>query len=192
MSDYFSRLTKPISEQEKLDILMHNIRPCYANVLAVNPDSINSVEKLRTLCRNYESVQSLTSQYKEPPRATSNTLAPDLAFNNKQNINHNKNNSFNKPYNYKFNYSKNFYQSKPGNTSTSQTKPVNAVDQISRPVPFLCPRCRTNEHSLRQCNKERFPICFKCGKRGVKFPNCTDCQPVDKTNDSPTNNKSKN
>ncbi|XP_026737713.1 uncharacterized protein LOC113500956 [Trichoplusia ni] len=55
MEGMFSRLSKPMSEVDKLDIILHNIRPCYANILATSPD-ITSVNHLRTLCRNFERV----------------------------------------------------------------------------------------------------------------------------------------
>ncbi|KAL0870233.1 hypothetical protein ABMA27_005266 [Loxostege sticticalis] len=47
MTELFSRLTNKISEQEKLSILMHNIRPCYASVLASNTSSIDTIENLK-------------------------------------------------------------------------------------------------------------------------------------------------
>ncbi|CAH2095716.1 unnamed protein product [Euphydryas editha] len=113
MSELFSRLTKTISEQEKLDILLHNIRPCYSGVLASNSSSITTIDNLRTLCRNFEKIKCLTSQFKEPPRISSVTLAPDLAYSKSSDYNFNKanyylNNKYNnnsKNYNYnKFNY----------------------------------------------------------------------------------------
>lgn len=81
MSELFARLSKPISEAEKLEIILHNIRPCYANVLASHGSSIESIETLRALTRNYERIQALSSQFREPPRVTTDTLAPDFAFN---------------------------------------------------------------------------------------------------------------
>ncbi|XP_045783770.1 uncharacterized protein LOC123879961 isoform X2 [Maniola jurtina] len=189
MADYFSRLIKPLSEQDKLEILLHNIRPCYANVLAANPDSLNSVEKLRTLCLNYESVHGMTAQYRDPPRVTPNTLAPDLAFEPKSNQNSNKHFNTHKPFGSKFNhnYTKKYYTTK--NENNTQPKSVNAVAEVSKPTRLSCPRCRTNDHTLSQCKMERFPICFKCGKQGVKFPDCTDCLAIGKSN---SKNKSKN
>ncbi|CAH2219366.1 jg1518, partial [Pararge aegeria aegeria] len=79
MSGLFSRLTKQLSEDDKLEIILHNIRPCYANALS-SVSEIKSIDELRTLCRNYENIQSRLFQFKEPPKATSETLAPDLAY----------------------------------------------------------------------------------------------------------------
>lgn len=219
MSELFARLTKPISELEKLDILMHNIRPCYANVLASNSTGIDSIDTLRTLCRNYEKVQCLTSQFREPPKATPNTLAPDLAFVPESVVNY-KSNYCNKTYNYgKSNYyskpnlySNNKYNNYPNfnlnKSSSMSNKNVDASyrDRNSNAVPppparaqvasltteptstgvsrvsmnAYCPRCRTDDHSLRQCKQERFPICFKCGTKDVTYPRCSKCNPQSK------------
>ncbi|XP_069365329.1 uncharacterized protein [Maniola hyperantus] len=189
MANYFSRLIKPLPEQDKLDILLHNIRPCYASVLAANADNINSVEKLRTLCTNYESIEGLTAKNRDPPRVTPNTLAPDLAFVPKFNQNSNKNFNTHKSFGSKYNhnYTKKYYTTK--NENTTQTKSVNSIAEVSKPARLLCPRCRTNDHTLSQCKMERFPICFKCGKKGVKFPDCVDCLAIEKSNPK---NKSKN
>lgn len=191
MAELFSRLTVTISEQEKLSILMHNIRPCYASVLASNTTSINTIENLKMICKNFEKIQSLTSQFKEPPRVSSDTLAPDLAFSkfseqsssrptfhNKFNYNYNnpkhiKNQTYSNK-NYNRNTTHNNYTTKQSNNN------ISAIDTSKSNVntgKFYCPRCRTPAHSLRQCTADRYPICFKCGTKNVIYPNCTKCNP---------------
>lgn len=50
MHGMFCRLNKPISEEAQLEILLHNIRPCYANTLAAAPaSSIKTIENLRSV-----------------------------------------------------------------------------------------------------------------------------------------------
>lgn len=165
MSGMFSRLSEKLSEEKKLQILLHNIRPCYADTLAANPD-IKTIESLRTKCRNYEIFQSRRSQFHEPPKATSETLAPEFAY-TKSNCSYIKS-QYVKTYN-------NF------NTPNScQNVRVNAVASNSSPKLLFCPRCRTNDHSLKMCQEPRAPICFKCGKKDVIFPNCPDCSPNQK------------
>lgn len=175
MSELFLRLSKPISEQEKLDILLHNIRPCYAAVLASCVTGIESIATLRKLCMNYEKIQCFSSQFHEPPRPSSTTLAPDLAYARSEP----------KPYYQKNNYY--FNKSYPNQASTSNYKPnnnvrVSAVEAkpTSTNKPIFCPRCRNNEHTLRQCKQDRYPVCFKCGLKDVIYPNCPKCQTNDK------------
>lgn len=174
MSEMFSRLSKQISEQEKLEIFLHNIRPCYATVLASCATGINSIAMLRKLCINYEKIQCCSSQFHEPPRVSSGTLAPDLAYSRPEpKAFYNKNNYyFNKPYSYNQSNTTRNYKS-----NNSNNVPVSAVEEGKNKNAIFCPRCRTNEHSLRQCQQNRYPICFKCGLKDCIYPNCPKCQP---------------
>lgn len=173
MTELFSRLTKKISEQEKLDILIHNIRPCYASVLASKTSSINTMESLKTLCRNFEKIQSLTSQFREPPRVTSDTLAPDLSFCKSSEQSTNKTNYYNK---HRYNNNPKYFTNKP--THKSDVAAISTSDSKTKQI--YCPRCRSTEHSLNKCKADRFLICFKCGTKDVKYPNCPKCQPKSK------------
>lgn len=66
MHGMFSQLDKSMSEDDKLEIILHNIRPCYTSTLA-SATEINNVNQLKTLCRNYENFQSRMAQFHEPP-----------------------------------------------------------------------------------------------------------------------------
>lgn len=196
MSELFARLSKPISEAEKLEIILHNIRPCYANVLASHGTTIESIDTLRSLARNYERVQALSAQFREPPKVTTDTLAPDLAFTKTteysqykkypyQNNYAHKNNSNHHNQPTSSNHWQNRYTSnKPTNQTTrnSYSVPVAAInDKVqSSDGKRYCPRCRNDSHSLSRCNQERFLICFKCGKKDVKYPDCTNCNPTNR------------
>ncbi|KAI8422933.1 hypothetical protein MSG28_014036 [Choristoneura fumiferana] len=80
MHGMFSRLTVPFTEEEQLEIVLHNIRPCFATVIAT-AEKIDNLNTLRKLCHNYEVVHARMSQFREPPRANSDTLAPEFAYN---------------------------------------------------------------------------------------------------------------
>lgn len=150
MHGMFSRLQKSISKEDKLEILLHNIRPCYASTLASS--NITSIDDLKRICRKYEIIQSRLVQFREPPGITANTIAPEFAYNyNSQ--------SENSP-SAKLTYNNNSLKL-PNTISTNK----------------YCPRCRCNSHSLKECSKARFIICFKCGKNGVRFPDCPICNP---------------
>lgn len=189
MSELFSRLSKPMSEEEKLEILLHNIRPCYATILVSHGDSITSIETLRSLCRNYERIQALSAQFREPPRVTTETLAPDLAFTKTQETSNSKPYYYNKNSNANYNSANNSkpYYNKSANiqTATGQTSAarttiaaINASSQGHKKL--YCPRCRNDSHNLRQCKQEHFLICFKCGKKDTKYPDCTNCNSTTK------------
>lgn len=55
MAGLFSRLSKILSNDDKLEILLHNIRPCHASTLA-SVTEISDIDTLRCLCRNYENI----------------------------------------------------------------------------------------------------------------------------------------
>lgn len=194
MSGLFSRLSKILPEEDRLEIILHNIRPCYASILASVP-AITDIATLRTLCRNYENIQARLADFREPPRRTSDTLAPEFAY---AGTSSNKNISY-KSYNYGNNNSNEYnnannstnYNNKPytkGNTNYNNksyvnTKQIHAIEAL--PVKTLyCPRCRCNTHNLRQCNANKDIIfCFVCGQQGVKAPQCPNCK------DRPTTSK---
>lgn len=170
MSGMFSQLSKPLTEQEKLDIILHNIRPSYATVLTSSPD-FKDIESLRILCKNFESVQSRLSQFHEPPRVSSHTMAPDYAYAHCSTYAEKSVNP--KPGYFHFQHNKASPQP-TGSFKPAQgnPRPVNSVREKRR----FCPRCRVDTHGLRNCTAERRIVCFRCGRPDVKFHDCPDCQ----------------
>ncbi|KAF9409379.1 hypothetical protein HW555_011244 [Spodoptera exigua] len=175
ISGMFSRLSRSLVEEDKLEIILHNIRPCYASTLA-SASQITSIDQLRMICRNYENVQSRMAQFREPSAATSDTLAPEFAYKqrtdlaSKQNYNNNHKLEFNKT---------NSNNSKQNFNNNVNEKYLHALNTDSAPggkLPY-CPRCRNNSHSLRDCQNKEI-MCFKCGQKGVKKPDCPNCNKV--------------
>lgn len=161
MQGMFSRLTKVVSDEDKLEILLHNIRPCYASVLAMATESI-TIDSLRTMCRNYEAVQARLSHFSEPPKATADTLAPEFSYRGSSNTNTNK-------------------QPNQGSSGRSSDKhQVSALSTQPKPKPKpkskpMCLRCRDTSHILKDCRADRTLVCFKCGLKGYTSRNCPKC-----------------
>lgn len=179
MSGLFSRLARTLTDDDKLEIILHNIRPCYASTLA-SANEIKSLDSLQALCRNYETIQARLANFHEPSAATPNTLAPEFAYNgnksrfgnkiipNKQNLNPNNYSKFNNKNNN--NYSNNY----TNKTNSNQTH--HYVHAVEAPKARYCPRCRVNTHNFRQCTESKDIIfCFKCGRPDTKTPQCPDC-----------------
>ncbi|XP_047037368.1 uncharacterized protein LOC124642771 [Helicoverpa zea] len=191
MRGMFSRLGKPLPEEDQLEILLHNIRPCYASTLASSAN-ITDIDSLQNICRNYENIQSRLKRFREPPKVSADTVAPEFAYtkqattsnsnNNYKNykqLSHNFNTNYSKNYsnNYNNHYNKYKTTSNPAqqenhNLHVNEMAPAND-DNNKKNV--YCPRCRSQTHSLGSCQKPRFLICFKCGRKGVKFPDCPNC-----------------
>lgn len=163
MSGLFSRLSKSLSNEDKLEILLHNIRPCYASTLA-SAANIDSIDALRSLCRNYENIQARLAGFREPPKVTSETMAPEFAYSG---------HSPQRPSSYNINSDKNNNNNSKGISNSN--KNVHAMSTTPK-APY-CPRCRNNTHNLRQCkaNKDKI-LCFVCGHEGVKTPQCPTCK----------------
>lgn len=77
MTGYFKRLSTPISEKEKLKIILRNISPFYQNHLALV--EVNSIGNLRELCRRLEDRKQAVENF-IPPNRKNSTLEPDLAY----------------------------------------------------------------------------------------------------------------
>ncbi|KAI5647009.1 retrotransposon gag protein domain-containing protein [Phthorimaea operculella] len=166
MSGLFSRLSSELSNEDKLEILLHNIKPCYASTLA-SATTISDIDTLRSLCRNYENIHARLANYKEPRRPSSETLSPEYAYNgHSSNRSHNSNQNYKLSSNVGNNYDRN--RSYPNyRANVNKLNPNNYVHALhtSNAKPKFCPRCRDNTHHLRQCTADRSKIiCFVCGE----------------------------
>jgi hypothetical protein len=190
MAGLFSRLSKSLSQEDKLEILLHNIRPCYASTLA-SATTISDVDTLRTLCRNYENIQARLATFREPPRQSHVTLAPEFAYNSntfnkygnsaKTNFSTDRNNYNQRP---KRDYYNNHEKTSPDSSNNVRTQSsfnsgraqVHAISGQGDRAPY-CPRCRVNSHHLRQCTADKSVIrCFVCGLPDYKTPDCPKCK----------------
>lgn len=144
MFGMFNRLSKKIEDEEKLEILLHNIRPCYSLFISLN--DVNNIDSLIEVCQKYEHMQERVGNFHEPID-DSYPFASEFAYRSQHSKTYSKDNIFS-------NYS----------ILNNQNKP-------------FCRRCRVTGHSLKLCTQSRFLICFKCGQKGVKYPNCQKCNP---------------
>lgn len=76
MLNYFSRLSSPLTEKEKFDIVYTNLRPDYSVPLALAP--VESLGELKRVCRVLEDSWHRANTFVEPPRPSSSALASDL------------------------------------------------------------------------------------------------------------------
>lgn len=173
----FSRLTTMPTEEERLKIIKKNIRPCYSILLA--HQNYKTVEALLTGCQNYELLLDKERNFKEPTHDPS-PIAND--------------------FNYKTTSPSTSNPSQPKQktpftpyTQPTKTTPYQQHNFIQYNKPFrqpipsqhvnttytqqntFCVRCRVHGHTLNTCTQPRFPICFKCGQKGIKTPDCPKC-----------------
>lgn len=149
----FERLNKEVSEADKLDILTRNIRPEYSRELALQ--DISSVSQLKSLCKRIELMKVRADQFREPSSSIVNTSYTDTSS---------------KPVG-KEQYRRNFI---PKHTTNVSTK--SYVAAVAQPVSKQpCFRCGLTNHPTRMCRKSRELVCFKCGEKGVRVPECPKC-----------------
>lgn len=146
----FERLSKPVPEEEKLDILMRNIRPDYSRELALR--DVTSIDQLKKDCKRIELAKIKADQFREPSSSTSGTRRPTLGSRNRFDTD-----------------TRRTYKSSPQ---------VAAVDQGASSR--ACFRCGSDGHPTRTCHVSRDLVCFRCGEKGVRAPECPKCQPPPK------------
>lgn len=168
MQGMFSRLSKPLKEDEKLEIILHNIRPSYSNIIAASPN-IKSLEDLKLICKNYERIKVRSEFFKEPPSVSANTLAPEFGYqSSKRKSTTSSQGNF---YSRKFEGAHQQGSHKVSEIQTSEAE-TSAISKAS-----YCHRCRVNTHSMRDCTAERKIFCFRCGMKEVRTPECPNCKP---------------
>lgn len=164
MESLFSKLKEPLSEKEKINILLRNLQPQYS--LRMSQTDLTSLNALIESCKFTERLlqvnnhsQLTTSSY-YPPYTRTQT----------------------------FNSHAKTYTSPPAHSSTTEATPfipeypfsnkpiypIKVQNETNLPR-FTCPRCRVNTHLLENCTNPQ-KVCYRCGKKDFIFSNCPNCQ----------------
>lgn len=144
----FARLSAPLSEEQKLSILLHNIRPCYSEQLALV--TIDSVAVLKEKCRKLEAAKQRSALFSEP---SSNKALLSSEFAYKSN-------------------------SKQVNTVSATAVRVNRSEsnnsvQSNRK---LCYKCGKGNHNFKFCRVVPKSLrCFSCGLQNYTVKTCPVC-----------------
>lgn len=78
MTAMFNRLSKPLAEKEKLDILQRNIRPFYTQQLALV--DIQSIQELEEKCRVIEVTRQRCLNFQEPNKHNFSVISPEFLY----------------------------------------------------------------------------------------------------------------
>lgn len=78
MVNLFSRLPTVVSEAQRLQVLRRNIAPYYIRAVGLTP--INSVDELRSVCKQLETNRLMAEKFQPPPVNRRNLLEPDLSY----------------------------------------------------------------------------------------------------------------
>ena len=199
MSTMFSRLGRPMEEDQKLEILSRNVRPEYLKQLGLQ--DWDSVEKLQQFCErlelnytrvklfrdtpsNFLSTASQPSREVEPVRGSDATKI----FNNSSSNQYSDKNRVpeaNRMHNSGNN--RNFDRNRTYNKERTY-----AIRSYTPGRPNKCYRCETTAHSGYNCPRRDVIICFRCKTPNQKMPTCSVCKAERERADSENTNNSKN
>lgn len=153
MDTLFSRLTRPMLEEQKLEILLRNVRPVFSNQFGLT--DIDSVSKLKSFCSRIEENHKRSKFFCETP---SDFLATATC-------NSNSNSG-----------SSNLDQKSRGSDKVN-FKEYSRVNTVYASGPGRpCLRCRTSDHIYAECPRKDEIFCFKCKAPGQKSPSCSNCK----------------
>lgn len=178
MTCMFARLKNPLSEDSKLEILLHNIRPQFSQQLALV--QVTSIAQLKEQCRKLEAARQRADLFVEPSRPSSSMLGTDFAYKGKSH----------KPV----------QAVAASTTNAAGSAGCPCADTYSKGRQFrktakpICFKCGKTDHNFSKCNgvPEGGAVkCFGCGKVGVLRKHCTNCKNVKKS-DKVSNKNSKN
>ncbi|XP_048000268.1 uncharacterized protein LOC125237321 [Leguminivora glycinivorella] len=170
MSCLFGRLKNPLPEEEKLQILMNNIRPSFSQQLALV--NIASIAELKDCCRKLEQAAQRTQYFVEPGKAGSaQTLSSDFAYKGKaKQVNAVNVSNGKRSQAFVRSQSQAKSNAQQGNAvrnvQRSSTQSTHAQNAAAGPV---CYKCGGTAHNFRKCNgkpSKGIYSCFSCGQAG--------------------------
>lgn len=181
-----TKLKKPLTDDELLELIKQNIHPDYVDfIYNKNPSTLQELEKL---AREFEKRKNLKKAYRPPPgKLLTDEEFGDLSLHKKESTSGN------------FTPNKNFYKTKTAATQiecgtiprieegqqivfttpvrTTSTSPVPASTQSTQTGSInkiCCYNCKQLGHVFQNCRLPRRIFCYHCGKDDVFSPDC-DC-----------------
>lgn len=153
MEMLFRNLSYRMEEQQKLDIVMRNMLPMYAERLAL--EDIVSMTQLAAKCKRIEEVKYRINRQFVPQIHRRDLLEPAFSYTGS-----------NMPRHRVF------------ELECVDEPDYVQVHEISNPRQRtnLCYNCGTAGHRFNQCRQERQLFCYRCGLVGYVTRNCKRCQ----------------
>lgn len=190
MTSLFNRLNRPLPESEKLEILLHNIRPEFNLQLALTP--INSVSELKSKCRLIEAARQRSELFTEPTKLSH--LSSEFVYKSKQRHATTVSDQFAAPIEENEDIRQVTGIQVRGRKNVRDVQVSNNVDryynnqqgkqfhqaQQGNFRSLQCYNCQGFGHIARQCREKAThrPIrCFRCGELGYFTHTCPKCKP---------------
>lgn len=161
MEMLFRNLSVPLYEEEKLDIVMRNMLPIYADKIDI--DSVYSLYELKTKCKNIERNRFRLNRRFIPTIPRRDLLEPAFA----------------PPYRQRVSEVEIATDSISTNEFSSNSNYVDAVTSNSsnrqEQARILCFNCGNHGHHFNYCSSPKNKFCYTCGYKNVTINNCPKC-----------------
>lgn len=154
MEMMFRNLTNPLSERQKLDIVMRNMLPMYSDRLSLM--YIDNIPQLGAMCKRIEESKYRINRQIIPQIERCDLLEPAYSY-------------------HPPSFPRHSLAIEP---DFSQVAQITYRGQRT----FLCYNCGEPGHHHNQCRSERKLFCYKCGLVGYVSRNCVRCHAKDRGN----------
>lgn len=155
MNYLFSRLKDQMSEKDKLEILMHNIRPTFTQQLAMF--DVGTVKELKEMCRKLEAAQQRAKLFTEPSRQSGSVINPKFAYQGKAKT------------------QVSAVVQTHANKNVKMHKSVGSYGKSNKEA--LCFKCGKGNHDFKTCGQASKVVrCYTCGELGYTKLTCPKCK----------------
>lgn len=157
MENLFNRLTSSVSESTKLKIIRRNLQPYFLDRITFQ--QFGTIVELKAACKILEDSKHRVDKFKEPPKPSSDTLEPELAY---------------KPLEKKSPPANKFRSPRFRSDLCELAEPQLNAPRSSNNS-FVCWNCHEVGHVNRQCTKPKTIFCYRCGLSNVTTNSCRRC-----------------
>lgn len=169
MKELFRRLSRPMLEEQQLEILIRNVRPVYSNQFGLN--ELDTVAKLQIFCERLEQNRIRSKFFAETPIDFLSTIqrghpSAEIDRNPRDSRESNNKNMINN----------NHYNSNNSDNHNKNRDKIYAVRSFGPGRRFNCRRCETADHTGFNCPRSDEIFCFNCRAPNQKIPTCSNCR----------------
>ncbi|KAL1447786.1 hypothetical protein WDU94_013889 [Cyamophila willieti] len=175
----FNRLSRPITEVDKIKIVERNVLPDFQRLLRLT--RYNTMRELEAQLKNLEIGFTRSTGYRPPP--TKNVMEPDMSYNQENTTYRNK--GIMSETNSTTHHHVNPLMDQQNNPNFSSSPRFNRPAKFDYGSPVTCWNCQETGHRFRQCRVPWRRFCHVCGEPGNEARTCRKCRRISGNDASP-------
>lgn len=161
MQNMFNRLSYPVSERQRLTVILRNLHPEYTNALCFQP--ISTMDQLLNVGTHIEANRNRMKRFKPPPTQRNSLLEPSLAFQSRT---------------PKINTCE--YRSSDeelADLNINMIQRSNGTKCVREKRQYRCYNCGQMDHTYKECKEPKYSksSCEICGTRESMLSGCRKC-----------------